>query len=69
MNRGGGGGEKSLLCDPGSKVRAEGREKGRAKTINGMGNKIYIAVTHIPQPSNNPTIGKKTKLVHTNTIQ
>ena len=37
-NRSGEGGEKSLLCDPGSELRLGGREKGRAKIINGMEN-------------------------------
>ena len=36
MNRGGRGGEKSLLCDPGSKLRLGGSENRRAKIINGM---------------------------------
>ena len=35
-NRSGQGGEKSLLCDPGSELRLGGRENRRAKTINGM---------------------------------
>ena len=31
-----GGGEKSLLCDPGSELRLGGRGKRRAKIIDGM---------------------------------
>ena len=30
------GGEKSLLCDPGSELRLGGRENRRANIINGM---------------------------------
>ena len=36
MYRSGEGGEKSLLCDPGSQLRLGGREDRRAKIINGM---------------------------------
>ena len=31
-----GRGEKGLLCDPGSVLRLGGREKRRAKIVNGM---------------------------------
>ena len=31
------GGEKSLLCDPGSELRLGGKENSRAKIINGCG--------------------------------
>ena len=31
-----GRGEKSLLCGPGSEFRLAGREKSRARIINGM---------------------------------
>ena len=34
------GGEKSLVCDPGSELRLGGRENRRAKIINGMEKKI-----------------------------
>ena len=34
-------GGKSLLCDPGSELRLEGREKIRVKTLNGMRINIY----------------------------
>ena len=33
------GGEKSLLCDPGSELRLGGRENRRARTVSGMGEK------------------------------
>ena len=37
------GGEKSLLCDPGSELRLGGRENRRAKMINGRGRIVALA--------------------------
>ena len=53
----GGGGEKSLLRDPGSELRLGGRENRRAKVTNGMGEKerkkkkktAYIRVSRLVQ--------------------
>ena len=50
------GGEKSLLCDPGSELRLRGRENRRTKIINGMEKiKIKIKIKIDPPP---PTDGE-----------
>ena len=42
-----GRGEKRLLCDPGSELRPRGREKRRAKVINGMQTKQKTAISNV----------------------